>query len=878
MTTPDYDALARSLQPLISRVRTDVTAVKREGRQAWTRQELTQDRLRNHLNGGPARGVSQIKAGESVTLVGVLDFDSHSGETPWTVMCERVYEVVESLHLMGAAPLLFRSGGGRGIHVYCLWDEPQDAFSVRAFLRDALTSCRLRDGTGGVASGAVEVYPRQNEVAPDGYGNQVVLPLAGASAPLAWEELAGEYVVLPREAAIGMAWPASDPVPRRERPVHVVRTVNAAELLGAGLGELQSLLDAIPNAGKEELDYDRWRDVVFILHHETGGSETGLALAHAFSAKSGKYDAEFLDSRVWPFIRSEGRERVRGIGSLKRLAGAFGWHAPLSDAAFDDVSEGDDRPPAPATLWLDQVEDTALSIAQRDIKNQIENKPTSAPPVPPHVVLAKVKRRGIPEARHLTTDQANANRLRAAFGGMVIVAAGRWYTWNGRQWVTDESDVYRYGCRLSQIIGDESKAWRGQGEALLASDPADAEGKRKLKIAEALGKWAGKSEMKGTIEAAIGLLRKMLTVDVSVLDRDPFALNCLNGVVDLRTGALRPHSADEFITKLVPVRYDARAVCSTWDRALSEIMGGRERVVAFARRWFGYCLTGDTREQCFVVHWGGGRNGKSTILDMMAETMGDYADAAPPGLLVASRGERHPTEIASLFNKRMVTAHESGEAVVLREDFVKQATGGDKISARFMREDFFTFSPTHKIQLLTNHKPQVKGQDEGIWGRVRMLPYTESFGSEEEVQAGARTRVRDTALLDRLRGEVEGVLAWRVRGAVEWFAGGLAPPEEVKAASSAYRMEQDRVGQFVAECCEIGVEWSEALTDGMGGLYPAYVSWCKDGGVFPLSKSRFKDEVSRVVVAVRFEDKYTSVAGGGRRKVHLVRGLRLLLE
>lgn len=918
MTTDS--ALIAALMPLVSRLRTDVTAVKRDGgAQAWTTEALTTERLQRHLNGGPARGVGQIKAGESTTLVGLLDFDSHGGETPWPAMVRAAREVMVSLGLMGGMPIAFRSSGGRGVHVYCVWDAPQDAYSVREWLREALTASGYESGTKGVQAGQVEVFPKQSSVPVGGFGNQAILPLSGASVPLVYEPLADDWVPGTREDALRVQWLASDPVPVRERPVVVARPLGEV----VGHDELQALLDAIPNTGANELGYDEWRDVVFIIHHETAGSGEGLALAHAFSSRSGKYEPGFLDERVWPFIRSD-RENVKGIGSLKRLAARHGWHEPLDGDAFEDISEQDNRPPVPAVVWagtelreqwnddklqaLCDASDAAQAAAGAlpDLTTETAQDATlvasmqltaklphdagaAAPPAPPpDVPLPPVKRRGIPEAKYLTTDQANAQRFKDSFGALVLVAAGRWHVWDGRRWVAEEGDVYRYGCRLSEIVRGEAKTWDAKAaDATARGDTAEA---TKLgKVAEALGKWALKCEMKGTIEAAIGLARKMLTVEVEVLDRDPWSLNCLNGTVDLRTGALRRHAPGDYITRLVPLRYVPEAGCPTWLRVLGEITGEDERgqgagdrpMVEFLQRWAGYCLTGDTREQCFAVHWGAGSNGKSTLIDMLADTQGEYGTTAAPGLMAASKGDRHPTEIASLLGRRMVTAHEHGENVVLREDFVKQATGGDKLMARHMREDFFEFTPVHKLQLLTNHKPQIKGQDHGIWRRVLLVPYGVTFGTAEQVAAGRAQKVKDMATPVRLRAELEGVLAWRVRGAVEWAQAGLQAPEAVRAASDAYKREQDRVGQFIGECCEIGVEFAEPLTDSgsmssHGGLYSAYQAWCKEGGIFAISKPRFVDEVLRVVPVAAVSERQVASAEGKRKKLRMVRGLRLL--
>jgi hypothetical protein len=184
------DPLIRGLRPLTDRVRVDVTAVRRLGEApTWTAQPLTAERVARHLNGGPARGVCPIRAGESVTLVGLLDFDSHKGETDWAGMSAAVAKVVDELEFVwGMAPMLFRSSGGRGVHLILLWDEPQDCYSVREFLRRVLASCGLRDGTSGVVAGTVEVFPKQDEVALGRHGSMFILPLAGQSTPLALSE------------------------------------------------------------------------------------------------------------------------------------------------------------------------------------------------------------------------------------------------------------------------------------------------------------------------------------------------------------------------------------------------------------------------------------------------------------------------------------------------------------------------------------------------------------------------------------------------------------------------------------------------------------------------------------------------------------------
>jgi hypothetical protein len=185
MSTPD-PAIIEGLGPLIRRVRQDVSAVKKSnGEQAWTNDRITKTLIAQHLNGGPPRGVCPIKAGESTTMVALLDFDSHKGEISWTQMSAVVGQVVETLQMIhGMEPVLFRSSGGLGVHLYLLWDAPQDAYSVREFMKGVLAACGLRSGTGGLIKNQVEIFPKQDSVAADGFGNQFILPLANLSLPL----------------------------------------------------------------------------------------------------------------------------------------------------------------------------------------------------------------------------------------------------------------------------------------------------------------------------------------------------------------------------------------------------------------------------------------------------------------------------------------------------------------------------------------------------------------------------------------------------------------------------------------------------------------------------------------------------------------------
>lgn len=311
--------LIAALEPLVRRVRTDVTAKKGDTGMGWTREALTPARLAKHLNGGPARGVCPIKAGESTTMVGLLDLDSHKGESTWDEMAEAALRVVAELEARFMAPVAFRSSGGRGVHIYVLWDEPQDAHSVRAELTAALESAGYANGTGGVKARQIEVFPKQDSVAAEGFGNQFILPLAGQSEPLSLFDMEP----VGKDAAVGMEWPVSAPVPVRERPVRAVATAVAPS---GDLARLVEALEAIPNSGSQALDYDAWRDIVFAIHHATEGSDEGKEIARAWSMKSDKHDDAFFEERVWPYIRS--REGGVTEQTIYARAREHGWDAP----------------------------------------------------------------------------------------------------------------------------------------------------------------------------------------------------------------------------------------------------------------------------------------------------------------------------------------------------------------------------------------------------------------------------------------------------------------------------------------------------------------------------------------------------------------------
>jgi putative DNA primase/helicase len=256
-------------------------------------------------------------------------------------------------------------------------------------------------------------------------------------------------------------------------------------------------------------------------------------------------------------------------------------------------------------------------------------------------------------------------------------------------------------------------------------------------------------------------------------------------------------------------------------------MDGNADLIAYLQRVAGYVLTGDVSEQCLWFLHGGGQNGKSVFLLTLLEVMGDYAMQGVSELLMAKHNESHPTERADLFGKRMVAVIETEHGRRMAEALVKQLTGGDRIKARYLYKDFFEFNPTHKIFLAANHKPTIVGTDLAIWRRIKLVPFTVTIPEKE----------KDKNLAAKLAEERSGILAWKVRGCLDWQKHGMEEPDKVRKATAAYQAEQNTLAQFIAECCFVHREVRCKATD----LFDAYQRW--SGNKFTTAH-QFRNEIA----------------------------------
>jgi putative DNA primase/helicase len=419
------------------------------------------------------------------------------------------------------------------------------------------------------------------------------------------------------------------------------------------------------------------------------------------------------------------------------------------------------------------------------------------------------------------TDAGNSERLIAEHGQNLryVPAWETWISWHGSRWEIDKGYPYRMAELVARKMYDEV-------DDLKPSKGMTAEEHDGLK--KAAKAFARKSESAASIESTLKLARYRTGVSVSheKLDGKPMILPMKNGTVELNTGKVRNPSRDDYATLIIPIRYDAAAKCPTWERFLHRAMGDNRETVQFLQRCVGYSLTGSVAEHVlFFCHGPKGKNGKSTFLSLLRELLGGYGAAAPRKLLFQGIGDRHPTELTTLFGKRVVTCSEVPEDQKFDEALVKDLTGGERISAHRMREDFWEFEPTHKLWLAGNHKPTITGVDGGIWRRIMLIPWEVTIPEKE----------RDLDLVKKLRLELPGILAWAVRGCIAWQKTRLDPPRMVIDATLQYRRESDLLGVFFHQFCRFDPEARMAKSK----LRKRYETWCEEVGTMPLGTIRF---------------------------------------
>jgi putative DNA primase/helicase len=416
------------------------------------------------------------------------------------------------------------------------------------------------------------------------------------------------------------------------------------------------------------------------------------------------------------------------------------------------------------------------------------------------------------------TDLGNAQRLIYRHGQDLRFCDkfGAWYVWDEKRWNYDETqEIVRRAKDTARSILDEAR--NADDDALRAS----------------LAGHAIKSESASKIMSMIRLAQSEpgIPVTPAQLDGDLWTLNCQNGVVDLKMGKLMPHSRERLITKSITIDYDPKAECPNWTRFLEQVMKDEDgkpdlELINFLQKSIGYSLTGDISEQVLFFLYGSGRNGKSTFINVIKELLGDYAMQAPTEtFMLKQNAGGNSNDLARLKGARLISTVESEEGKRLAESLIKQLTGGEPITARFLHQEFFEFLPSFKIFFVTNHKPVIKNSDLGIWRRIRLIPFTVTIPPEEV----------DKKLPEKLREEMPGILRWAVEGCLKWQSEGLTPPNRVVEATDEYRSEMDTLSHFVNDYCVVNPAARVATKD----LYEAYKEWSEENGEYVLAKNKF---------------------------------------
>lgn len=419
------------------------------------------------------------------------------------------------------------------------------------------------------------------------------------------------------------------------------------------------------------------------------------------------------------------------------------------------------------------------------------------------------------------TDTGNAERFAKRHAERVRYCAplATWFTWDGVRWVRERR------AEVGSLAKDTVRAI--YAEAAQASDD----------VRKAIGEWAKKSESREKRAAMVDLARSEPGISIlpEDLDRDPWLLNCPNGTLDLRTGKLRPHRREDLLTQVTAANYDPAATSARWKAVVDHALGGDPELKTFFQRAAGYSLCGLTSEEKLFMPIGPTRTGKSTIVQSIRKALGDYARVADFEAFIAQKNPGGPkNEIARLAGARFVVSVEVDKGRRLAQGLVKTLTGGDRVTARFLYQEAFEFEPTFKLWLVANDAPHVPDDDEAMWARILRIP----FEHPPEVKEPA-------VKLELCDVERSGaaILAWAVRGCLDWQKNGLGVPKAVTDATNEYRDGENPLVEFVAECTLIDPQ----LRCTRKSLRDAYELWAAEaGGRLPITGKDFNERIRRL--------------------------------
>lgn len=610
--------------------------------------------------------------------------------------------------------------------------------------------------------------------------------------------------------------------------------------------------------------------------HETGEQ---VRFEKGFEGTPANIDADVLISAV---------HRVAAAALLARhwptqgsrhhaflaLAGAFaraGWS--IEDAkAFHRVIYRCLWPTNPDVAAADS--EVQSTFEKHSAGGEVTGVPTLVELLDKKVVDGAFRWLGFERAQHrqyLWNDTGNADRLAELYGHELIYCTERnsYYVWTGQQW------------RFDEFVEAERRAEKTMLEGFAeAKHIADAE-KRKAFL-----RFVNRSLSRAALASMIHLTKKKVRqASASDFDQDPWMLNTENGTVDLRTGTLRPHRPEDLLSKMIPLRYDAHAECPQFMAFLFRIMGSHpdasegdninaEQMVSYLQKAFGCAATGKPEKLLFVLY-GEGNNGKTTLLEVIRDALGDkeYAGQVQVDSLMirpkeALANNAVNTDLADLQGCRFVSSSEVEQGQRLSLSRVKYLTGLGQIKARRLRENMITFRPTYKLFLDCNHKPVIADPNDAIWNRVKCIPFKIQIPKEEI----------DTGLPAKLRTELAGILRWIAEGAALYYRDGLGDPPDVMAATEQYRQESDRLKEFFEDRCTVAASgdatsWKkEKCWVPVADLYGTYSSWAEaTGDKHPLSKGLFDERLQKLG---RKQDRVRPDGGRDTKQIRVWLGIR----
>lgn len=429
-----------------------------------------------------------------------------------------------------------------------------------------------------------------------------------------------------------------------------------------------------------------------------------------------------------------------------------------------------------------------------------------------------------PKKFYTYDDTGNAERYLDIFGNLSKYSYVNkcWYFYNGKNWEQDNIGAVR--------------KWVDQTIEIFKKEPVNApkgaSEKEKESYITAKERHLKRSRNNSGKEAMMREIKHNVAVLPEEFDADDMLFNAQNGYVDLSTGILNQHDISKKFTRISNAEFTEKVDCPRWELFLNQIFDGNEELIHYIQKAVGYSLTASIKEQVMFILFGNGRNGKSVFLDIVSQIMGSYSMGMQADSLMVKKGgsSGHNEDIARLNGARMVTSSEPNEGVRLDEGLIKQLTGGDKVSASFKGGHMFDYSPKYKIWLATNHKPIIRGNDDGIWRRLPLIPFTVQIPLNKV----------DRSLKEKLMRELPGIFNWAVEGCLMWQKEGLKPPAEIQKATMEYRQEMDVIGSFIEQCCETGPGNAIGATE----LFKAYDKWAREMNEHSFTQTQFGRKIA----------------------------------